>query len=103
MLVVSSIPNFKVPGADEIFGLDKLAHLSEYFILAFLVFKVRSNYKYSTPIRLCIILFFAIIDELHQKLIPGRTAEFFDFAADTIGSLCGFLVLQNRLSKSGQV
>ncbi|MDD2889261.1 MAG: VanZ family protein [bacterium] len=115
MLIVSSIPNFKVPGVDKIFGIDKLAHLSEYFILAFLVFSgetgyqslihrrwkelgiLRSSNKYSVPIKLCIILCFAAIDELHQHFIPGRTVEWADFAANSIGCICGLVILPKTL------
>jgi VanZ family protein len=121
ILIVSSIPNFKVSGADKIFGIDKLAHLSEYFIFAFLVFsgetgyqslihrrwkelgKIHSDYKYSVSIRLFIILCFALIDELHQRFIPGRTVELTDFIADSIGCVCGLVILQKRFTKGGQV
>ncbi|MDD5529034.1 MAG: VanZ family protein [bacterium] len=114
ILIVSSIPNFEVPGVDKIFGIDKLAHLSEYFILAFLVFSgeigyqslihrrwkelgiVHSSGKYSVSIRLFIILCFALIDELHQRFIPGRTVEWTDFTADSIGCICGLIISIRR-------
>ncbi|MFZ1948257.1 MAG: VanZ family protein [bacterium] len=38
---------------------------------------------------------FGAADEIHQRLIPGRTMSFWDFTADACGVLCGyFLVLR---------
>lgn len=92
MLTVSSIPYLEVPGADKIFGIDKVAHLAEYLIFALLIFKVRSIKKYAIPLKLGIILVFAGIDELHQKLIPGRMVELSDFTANAVGCICGYLI-----------
>lgn len=77
---------------------DKLKHFFAYFILAFLLclnlhFQEKwekiaiSAYFYS----LLITMFYGVFDELHQMLVPNRSAEFLDWIADTLGSLSGVI------------
>ena len=35
---------------------------------------------------------YGIFDELHQLLIPGRSAEFLDWLADFFGAMTGVLI-----------
>ena len=39
-----------------------------------------------------IVSLWAITDEIHQSLIPGRTASVFDWIADTTGAALGTVV-----------
>lgn len=92
MLTISSIPYLEVPGVEDMFGIDKLAHFTEYLIFAILIFKVKSKYRYAVLLKLVFILTFAGADELHQKLIPGRMVQFPDFMANAIGSISGYFI-----------
>ncbi|TKB28178.1 teicoplanin resistance protein VanZ [Desulfopila sp. IMCC35006] len=78
-------------------GLDKLAHLAAYGLLAATVlFAVSARQKSTRPLRViiltvCFCLLYGISDEFHQSFIPGRTASVFDLMADGGGAVvvCG--------------
>lgn len=90
ILIVSSIPNLKTPelGFEN---QDKLYHFIEYSIFSALLFfaLLNSNKNFLRKNVLLISLLigasFGILDELHQKFIPGRTADILDFTADFVG------------------
>lgn len=90
ILIVSSIPNLKTPelGFEN---QDKLYHFIEYSIFSVLLFFALLNSqrdflrKNVLQISLLIGASFGILDELHQKFIPGRTADILDFTADFVG------------------
>jgi VanZ family protein len=93
MIILSSIPNIptlKIQTARHVVRLDYLMHFGEYGILSFLAFiyfaenKFRIGYRKVILVAGCIILF-AILDELHQKLIPGRTYSTRDIMSDVTG------------------
>ena len=64
-------------------------HVVEYFLLsmaAYFAFKNNwklGNYRLNT---LIFTLLFAVSDELHQMLIPGRVASLLDIGVDLAGS-----------------
>ena len=107
ILIVSSIPNLKTPqlGFEN---QDKLYHFIEYSIFSVLLFfaLLNSNKNFLRKNVLLISLLigasFGIIDELHQKFIPGRTADILDFTADFVGvaliQVC-FWIYHRRKSK----
>lgn len=75
----------------------KTAHMSEYFVLAVLIFCLVSNYVSSNKkvfliTFICCVLF-SIGDEIHQLFIPGRTGRIFDVGVDSCGILLGCIVL----------
>jgi VanZ family protein len=80
------------------FGLRKLAHLSEY--TALMLLSVRA-FQYGRPeLRwrsfigaLGLSIFFAMSDELHQILTPGRTPAIRDVLIDSSGAILCFVVL----------
>ena len=93
MIILSSIPNvptLKIHTARYVFRLDYLMHFGEYGLLSFLAFiyfaenEFRIGYRKVIIIASCIILF-AVLDELHQKLIPGRTYSTRDIMSDVTG------------------
>jgi VanZ family protein len=90
ILAVSSIPDLSAPGLG--FSVtDKIAHFVEYFILGFLTARAISTFVME-PLKIfwissTITSGFGILDELHQLLIPGRTTEGLDMAADILGSV----------------
>jgi VanZ family protein len=70
---------------DEI--LRKLAHATEYAILAALLLRaVRELPAWALSV------LYAISDELHQHFVPGRAGRPLDVAIDATGALVGVLV-----------
>jgi VanZ family protein len=103
--VVSSIPDL---GAPPVVGLtisDKLAHFTEYFILAGAVAFGFHRSGSRWPIlwvTLLIGILFGASDEIHQAFVHGRSSEFLDLVADTIGSTAGagaYLLLKDWIGK----
>jgi VanZ family protein len=86
ILVASSIPQ---PHFPEVRGIDKLAHLCMYAVLGFLTTRAASTGSRPWRLFLGVILgisLFGALDEWHQQLVPGRSAEVNDWLADTIGA-----------------
>lgn len=76
----------------------KLAHFSEYALLAICVIialrysagrKGRSLYLLSEAI--CII--YALVDEVHQIFVSGRSGQLFDVLIDSVGAATGLAVV----------
>jgi VanZ family protein len=84
------------------FVIRKLAHWSEYFILAVLLYRAwyAENSGRSTvrPAALTMVfaLVWAISDEFHQSWVPSRTASLVDVMIDGFGALCGSLWMYLR-------
>ena len=110
MLIVSSIPDLSPPQLGFEYQ-DKLYHFVEYGIFSVLLFFTLLNSKRDflrknvLLISLLIGASFAILDELHQKFIPGRQADVLDFTADFVGvaliQICFWVYHRKRLVKPG--
>jgi VanZ like family. len=95
IIILSSLPNIptlKIHTARAEFRLDYLMHFCEYGVLAFMTFLSFAGEEFK--IRFIKFMFitaflvlFAALDELHQKLIPGRTCSINDVASDVTGVL----------------
>lgn len=104
IFILSSVPGDELPELGFEIS-DKLIHAGVYFIAYLLFYLSFSNIKKETIVSknpLVFSLFFtnlyAVLDELHQVLVPFRSAEFSDFIADFTGSLLGLIfvfVFQN--------
>ena len=107
IIILSSIPNIptlKIHTAKSEIRLDYMMHFCEYGILTFMTFlsfaggEFRINWKKIIIIAVSLILF-AVLDELHQKLIPGRTCSVKDMSSDAMGvfaaTLFTFLVFRS--------
>lgn len=76
--------------------LDYLIHLCEYGVLAFMAFLTftgsdfKLNFKKFIIISLSLIAF-AIADEFHQKLIPGRTFNTKDIYSNIMGIVAAMI------------
>lgn len=74
-----------------------LAHFSEYTLLGFLVSLHLSLYKISKIKNAFLALsgctVYAIIDEIHQTFVPGRSFQFIDILTDFSGILLGIGIL----------
>jgi VanZ family protein len=94
LFIGTSMPSDNLSSFLE-FG-DKVKHFTAYLILAFLLglnlhFQekwkgVAVNYLIYTFI---ICTTYGVLDELHQILVPNRSAEFLDWVADLLGSTTG--------------
>jgi len=81
------------------FVVRKCAHLSEYAILALLLFRAvyrGTNLKWSMSI-LCVnvwvaCVFVAAADEFHQSFVESRTASPWDVVIDSGGAIFGLLI-----------
>ena len=76
------------------YGVRKLAHFTEYFILGVLVIFTVREYgikNFFVPLVICIL--YACSDEIHQLFIKERTASVFDAIIDSCGSLTSILLL----------
>jgi VanZ family protein len=89
---IPSIPTLKIHTARSVIRLDYLMHFCEYGLLTFLAFlyfvssEFRLKYKKFIIITIGLILF-ALIDEFHQKLIPGRSFN----VKDIYSNICGII------------
>jgi len=91
ILYASVDKNFDTSARNETLRLyAKIAQCMEFFVFG--VFLYRFHYpvkeKSKTLGKIFIfVLFWAVLDELHQFLIPGRTPDILDVGADTLGFL----------------
>jgi VanZ family protein len=93
IIILSSIPNIptlKVHTARAEIRLDYLIHFCEYGVLTFIAFlsyagsEFKISYKRYILITMSLILF-AVLVELHQKLIPGRSYNIKDIMSNVAG------------------
>jgi len=96
-----NIPKFDIP------NIDKLFHFVEYFILGALLFRAfanssgKANFKLMLIFSILIAALYGVLDEFHQRFIPGRTQDIFDVFSDIIGSLSGALLYMHK-ERSGR-
>ena len=81
------------------FVVRKIAHVSEYAILATLLWRaLRLGVAWTTKmsilfvVTLCACALFAASDEFHQSLVPSRTASAVDVLLDLVGALVGVAI-----------
>jgi VanZ family protein len=75
------------------FLVRKLGHLGAFFILAVLIMRALRHQSNENRAGMAIALtaLYAVSDELHQSLVPSRTASAMDVLLDVIGGICGTL------------
>jgi VanZ family protein len=91
-----------------VYLIRKLSHWSEYFILGILLMRaVKAQIPRQPSLRrmlwsILLATFYAVTDEYHQTLVPGRSANLLDVVIDSFGALCGTLWchLRNRSDNS---
>ena len=92
ILIVSTIPGRALPKID-IFSFDKLLHIVEYFILAFLA--INAIKIPSTRIIILIIIIgiaYGGFNEILQSVVTDRFASIYDAIANGIGMILGSTV-----------
>jgi VanZ family protein len=76
----------------------KAAHFSEYAVLAFLARRAfigsSSSFiqRHWFKLGLILVVVYALLDELHQRFEPTRTASIYDSAIDVAGGLTVLLI-----------
>jgi len=91
-----------------VYLIRKLSHCSEYFILGILLMRaLKAQIPRQPALRrmlwsILLATLYAVTDEYHQMLVPGRSANLLDVVIDSFGALCGTLWchLRNRSDKS---
>ena len=97
-MVKQILPNIKYTSLIDLinFTIRKLAHLFEYTLLSLLTISLLKEYTPKEKIILISSLVFcflyAITDEFHQSLVPGRSCLFKDVLIDTVGSFIGIII-----------
>lgn len=79
-----------------VFIVRKIAHFSEYFILAVIAYNLLICYKdkiSSAIFTVMIVFLYACTDEIHQLFIVGRNGCFRDVLIDTFGGSTFILVV----------
>lgn len=82
----------------------KCSHLSEYAILAALLYRAfRRHREPVLALAFFIAAIYAALDEFHQSFVASRTASPWDVAIDCVGALLGlffFIALTRRKQRS---
>lgn len=89
IFAVSARPSVAIPG---FWSADKLLHFAAYALLGFLV--AHGADRSGLPPRWAVAIgcLYGASDEIHQALVPGRSADPADWAADALGVLAGTFV-----------
>ena len=102
ILVLTGLPGSVFPHVKPALGLDKVAHILMYACFAFLcIWGYRKqfvangkNYRTRALIVATVvsILYGGLTELMQEYLVKTRTGDWFDFLADTIGTLLGISV-----------
>ena len=92
ILFGTSLPQEAVPVQTS--KIDKILHFSIYTVFSFLltrqISEITSRWR-SALIAVVLAVVFGALDEWHQRFIPGRSTEFADWQADSLGAVVGAL------------
>lgn len=94
IFVISSF-EVKVPGVRHLPFRDKAIHFVEFGILGWLSAAASSrtwpaaSVWRTTIFAVFVSVIWGLSDEIHQAMVPGRSAEFADLVADLLGSVAG--------------
>ena len=96
IFLVSSIPELPDTGL-ELPGLDRVAHFAEYLVLGLLLCRSCAVQdgpwaRHAGILAVAAAVVYGALDELHQGLVPGRSAELGDLLADVCGAVAAALV-----------
>ena len=102
ILILTGLPGSVFPHTKPVVGLDKVVHVLMYATFAFLcIWGYRSQFiangkTYRTKAlflaAVISILYGGITELMQEYLVPTRTGDWFDFLADTIGTLLGISI-----------
>ena len=107
IIAVSSIPNLKGPTL-KLVAFDKVAHLLEYAVFAWLAIRAFSNMGPRVGVNQAFFLaalfvsLFAVFDEYYQRFVPGRQFDIFDILIDVCGAMLVLIWFRARNKKVNQ-
>ena len=90
IFALSSIPDLGTGLGGWDLALRKLAHAAEYAVLGALLVRATGR----GGLALAVGTLYAVSDELHQALVPGRLGSPVDVAIDALGVACGVFLWQ---------
>ncbi len=94
----SSVPDLGTGLGGWDLVLRKLAHAAEFAVLGGLLLRATGHSGYAFALG----VLYALSDELHQMLVPGRLGSPLDVAIDTVGVACGVLLWQ-RVARARRI
>ena len=105
-----SNPSGFLPSSGHGIHIDRPAHIAEYAGLAALLYRaIRKQRNGATPehrrwrwkVVFVLALAYAVLDELHQELVPGRGFELADIGYDLAGIIAtlGLIWVRERLMR----
>ncbi len=105
LFTITTIPQHFV---QKLFELqDKIEHFLAYTVLAIMLKlslhfqkKISKLSYYSALFTFLFITIYAGLDEIHQIIVPGRYADFFDWVADTLGGLSGVYIARTFIKNA---
>jgi len=80
----------------------KLAHLTEYALLAILAARAFRGSPRSALrerwflLSLALVVVYALVDEYHQSFVPSRTGTIYDSLIDMTGGLAALIIVKRR-------
>ena len=89
--------------------LRKIAHVTEYGILAFLVY---GSFGEEQPFRwrlrqatwcIGIVGLYSLTDEFHQRYVPGRNASLVDCGIDLVGAVIAVIIISQARRRFSRV
>lgn len=90
IFAASSTPRLATPDLGFQFSKDKLAHFLVFGLIATAILrtpKLRSRRCRDLCVAVLITSIYGCCDEFRQSLTPGRSVEFADWIADTLGAI----------------
>lgn len=104
--IIFSLSNLSINKESEFSWLDfvikKTAHMVEYFILYWLVFRAWSDdskfiSKKVFAWSIVMVIIYALSDEWHQTFVPGREGTLRDVGFDSIGALLSYSMIKRNI------
>jgi len=96
LFILTSLPSTMAISVDV---SDKIEHFGAYGLLSVLLYlnlyfqeKIVVINKFPATFTVLFASIYGLLDELHQLLVPGRSAEFLDWLADFSGSLIAVII-----------
>jgi len=93
--LIDLLSDYSITGSDSVstFLIRKSAHIFMFFVLGILLYVLLKSYKLSRykqiGYSILIAFSYAVIDEIHQAFVPGRSNEIRDVIIDTVGASLG--------------
>lgn len=107
IFALSSIETF--PAIKSPISLDKLAHVVMFFMLSLFLrraffFQDLSEWMRNHALILAFVAtcLYGVLDEFHQRFVPGRSPDVYDAVADSIGGFFFLGVYYVRSRKAGE-